>query len=444
MTPANANGPCVHVLVINWNGLDHLDACFTSLLTSTFESCRFVLLDNASTDGSGAFVRERFGADPRVEIVECPANLGWSGGNNVGMKHALEAGADYLFLLNNDTAVEPDTIERLVALAEAQPEAGALAPKMLLYHQPFLLNSVGLECSVIASSWDRGVGRADAPRWDTPTPVIGACGGAMFIRAAALRKTGLLPEEFEIYLDDLDLCLRLWNIGCTILTCPEARVRHKFSATYGEGARARRKYFLSTRNRFYLMLRNYPAMRLATCAPAVALGEARAIGRALLDREPWRAAAHLRAWAAAAAYLPRVIAERQRRRAAGMAACRFWPLLRRRPWFCPRLVLPQNGWYSEIHLAGRAYRSMSASAWLDVPAGRLRLRHINCYPQLHPARIDVVADGTRVASLSSPGSDEEVIEVAAGRLEFTARVMFDAEATGEDVDLGGWIAVEPC
>ena len=102
--------PLVYVLVINWNGIEHLAECFDTLLAGTYPNTRFLLIDNASTDTSVAFVRERYGNDPRVEILELPENLGWSRGNNAGIAHAMAASADYIFLLNNDTATDADAI----------------------------------------------------------------------------------------------------------------------------------------------------------------------------------------------------------------------------------------------------------------------------------------------------------------------------------------------
>lgn len=337
------SAPLVHVLVINWNGAAHLEACFGSLLASTHPNCRFVLVDNASIDDSVALVRDRFGADPRVEVLDCGANLGWSGGNNAGMRAALAAGADYILLLNNDTWTDPGAIAALVDRAEADPDIGALAPKLVLFDAPEILNSVGLCCSRIGAAWDLGIGAPDGPAWADTGDVLGVCGAGMFLRARALEATGLLPEDFGIYLDDLDLCLRVWNAGYRVARCPSAVIRHKFSATWGQDARARQKYYLNTRNRFYLMLRLFPAARAPETVLWVALGEGKAVGRALLDGAPWRAAAHLRAWGAALRYLPRARAARREFRARGIAACRFWNLIRRDRLFAEAPALPAPG-----------------------------------------------------------------------------------------------------
>jgi len=437
------NEPLVHVLVINWNGREHLDACFQSLLAGTYPNVRYILVDNASDDDSVRLVRDQFGHDPRVGILVCPENLGWSGGNNVAMERSLEEGADYIFLLNNDTATAPDALEKLVAMAESRPEIGALAPKMVLFDHPEILNSVGLECSIIGASWDKGVGRLDTPRWNNPEPVIGVCGGACFLRAAVLRRTGLLPADFGIYLDDLDLSLRIWNAGFEVWSCPEAVVRHKFSSTLGRGAQARRKYYLNTRNRFRMIQRNFPWARLPRVKLAVLLGEGRAIGRALLDRDAWRVWAHVRAWASGALYLPSALAERRRRRRAGLQTCRFWPMIRTDIMFCPRVVLPERGWYPEREVGPYQLRPMGLRAWEDVAAGGLRLIHTNCYPALGATEVQVSMNGRELAVLSTFGTDEITLEVSAGRLEFTARHIFDADKTGEPADYGGWIAIQP-
>ena len=429
--------PLVYVLVINWNGLKHLGECFETLLRGTYGNARFLLIDNGSTDGSVGFVRDRFGVDDRVEVLECGSNLGWAGGNNAGIRRALEAGADYVFLLNNDTATEPDAVEKLVEMAEPKPDAGALAPKMLMYGCPDILNSVGLECSIIASSWDLGLGRLDGERWNEPRRVIGVCGGAAFYRAEALRKVGLLPPDFGIYLDDLDLCLRMWNAGYEVWSCPRARVRHKFSATMGTGKNTRRKYYLNTRNRARVILRHFPFRHWPRVKLLYAVGEVRAIGRALLDGEPWRAWAHVRSWGSAGAYLPRALAWRAKHG----AVCRFWPLIRQDMMFFGGAPLPEDGWYEVRDVGGETVRPMSRRAVWESEGGPLRVRHVNCYPRLGATRVDVMQYGSRLAVLETVGRDEAVVQTAPGPVEFVSARVFEAEETGEQIDIGGWIGL---
>ena len=433
------NAPRVYVIVINWNGREHLDACFASLLETTYGNVRILLVDNASSDGSVDFVRERFGADVRVELLALDQNLGWSGGNNAGIRRALEGGADHLFLLNNDTATAPDAISLLVSAMGADGHLGALAPRMVLFDQPDLLNSIGLRLSSIGAAWDIGIGRIDGPRWHTPAPVIGVCGGAMFLRASVLLETGLLPEDFEIYLDDLDLCLRIWNAGYTIKSCPEAVVRHKFSATMGEGARARHKYYLNTRNRFRIILRHFPVTSMLRVVPRVLLGEVRAIGRALLSGEAWRVSTHLRAWIDALKYLP--VAGQFRLEQSARSTSAFWNLVIDLPQFCPQLVLPKQGWYPPITVNGERLRPMARRATLELSPGPLQVRLVNCYPASGKARIAVYAGETLLAELATESSADATIEFSGGSLILQAESTFYMEDTGAAQDTGAWIQV---
>ncbi|MBI2421918.1 MAG: glycosyltransferase family 2 protein [Candidatus Hydrogenedentes bacterium] len=436
------NTPSVYVLVINWNGLEHLEACYDSLLASTYAHCRFWLLDNGSTDESVAFVQSRYGHDSRVEIVSCGGNLGWSGGNNVGMRRALDAGADYIFLLNNDTAIAPDAIACLVCAAESDSTVGALAPKMVLFSEPQILNSVGITCSIIGGSWDMGIGRLDGEAWNSPQEVAAVCGGAMFIRSAALRQAGLLPERFEIYLDDVDLGLRIWDCGYRIVSTPGAVVHHKFSATYGSGARARYKYYLNTRNRFWLVLRNFPMGLLVMAAPYLVLGELKAVGRSVIDGEYWRVLAHAKAWLATVLQLRPLLRGRNLPGVAGNARGQYRKLLRRHPLFCPPVELPQSGWYGEVTVRGQRVRPISSLATLVPETRSLNILHVNAHPALGATQVRVVQDGATIAELSTTDEGHVVLEVRGTPVTFYAEKIFPAEATGARADYGGWLAVQ--
>ncbi|MBM3290322.1 MAG: glycosyltransferase family 2 protein, partial [Candidatus Hydrogenedentes bacterium] len=388
------------------------------------------------------FVRGRYGADPRVEIVECGSNLGWSRGNNVGIARALDAGADFVFLLNNDTATAPDAVEQLVTCASGHPKAGAIAPKMVLFDQPWLINSVGIACSSVGSAWDEGIGRVDGPRWNEAKHVLGVCGGAMFLRADALRTTGFLPEDFDIYLDDLDLCLRIWDAGHECWSCPSAVVRHKFGATMGVGAQARRKHFLATRNRLRLVLRNFPARRMPALLAHFFISELRAAGRAALDGAWWKLAAHARSWCDPVTYVPKAMAHRRAMRARGLTIGNSWPFIRADRYFFAGVELPERGWYAPMDVHGVSLRPISARAIADVPGGGLSVTHANCYPHLGASCVELWQEGRLLATLTSEGAPRtERFAVNAGTVELTARRIFDAETTGGPYDIGGWIAL---
>lgn len=430
--------PRVYVIIINWNGQEHLDACFRSLLETTWTNAVFLLVDNASTDGSVEYVQTHFGDDARVAILALEENRGWSGGNNAGIEHARADGADYLFLLNNDTAIDPEAIQHLVEAMEQDPELGALAPRMVLFDQPEILNSTGLQLSVIGAAWDRGIGRFDGPRWHSHDPVVGVCGGACFLRVTALETTGLLPEDFEIYLDDLDLCLRIWSAGYTIRGCPEAVVRHKFSATMGTGARAHRKYYLNTRNRFRILLRHFPVRSAFAVLPRLFIGEVRALGRALLSGEVWRVLAHGRAWLSSLAYLPAALRFRRIHPGAG-GLPPFWPFVVPSPLFCPEVFLPDQGWYPPIQYGNETLRPMARRAWVEISPGTLQASLVNCYPASGDAHIALFLDGVPLGTLKTASTVEKHYEVAGGTLVIVAESTFDRDDTGAPTDAGAWL-----
>ena len=434
--------PLVHVLVINWNGQEHLHECFEALCQNSYANARFILIDNGSTDSSVDLVRTEFGHDPRVEILECGANLGWSGGNNRGMERALEARAAYVFLLNNDTAVDPDCIEQLVSFAEAHPSVGGVAPKMLLFDEPDIINSIGVACSVVGVGWDIGLGRIDGPEWSEPRKVLGLCGGACLIRCEALHKTGLLPEDFDIYLDDLDLSLRLWDAGYEVWSCPAATVLHKFSATMGEGANLRRKYYRNTRNRLRLILRNFPASSIWPVIPAYLYAELKAVGRAVIDREFWRVWLHARSWFAGLAYVPKAMSARREMLTRMLKPGSFWPFVRKDLLYFPGIELPVGGWYRTRYVRGLHVRPMARTAWVQSLGGGLRVSHVNCYPQIAQTEVEIRAGERLLAVLTTLDSGCMELDVPAGMLEFVSRRIFTSEETGESIDIGGWIRIE--
>ncbi|MCA1902810.1 MAG: glycosyltransferase family 2 protein [Candidatus Hydrogenedens sp.] len=437
------DNPLVRILVLNWNGMEHLEECFSSLVEGCQrEDVEFVLLDNASTDESVTYVRDRFCHDPRV-VVEClDKNYGWSGGNNYGIKKSIEKGAKYIFLLNNDVKVERNCIENLLDMAEATPDVGGVAPKMLLYNQPWLLNSIGLECSIIGSAWDRGLGRVDSPRWDEITEVVGICGGAMWLRTEVLLKTGFLPEEYSIYLDDLDLCLRIWSVGSRILTCPNAVIHHKFSATWeGSPDKIRQKYFLNTRNRFYLMERMFPRSCLPEIIFWVGVGELKAIGNSIRKSEFWRIIKHMKAWQEAIKYYYK--AKRWRRENQHIFQRRqqdlFWKLIRKQPLFCPEIELPVEGWYKPKRVCGRELQAMSKFATIYHKGGMLSFSCGNPSPSMGNIDIIVRFNDNVIEHIQTTQFKKYILDLPAGKVIFEANKIFEVEQHSiAPYDIGAW------
>lgn len=436
----------VSVLILNWNGKEDLGECLLSLIEGCGrEDVEFVVVDNASTDNSVEFVKDSFSYDKRVKILCLDKNYGWSGGNNRGIRKCMEEGSEYVFLLNNDTKVERGCIEKLLEFSKEYPDVGAVAPKILLYDQPFLLNSIGLECSIIGSAWDRGIGRVDTPRWNKIEEVIGVCGAGMWLRSEALKLAGLLPEEFEIYLDDLDLCLRIWASGYKVLTCPDAVIYHKFSSTWKiSSEREKRKYYLNTRNRFWLVERNFPKRNLLNILYYIILGEMKAIANSVKKGEFWRLNVHLNSWKEALKYLPQARKARISSGNGEKSRSEFWRLIRSSPLFCPEVKLPTNGWYKNDLVSEIQAYPISKFAWFEHrKEGNITIIIHNLEPQVGEVDMNIRVSDGRVLRIVTKASERIMLKdlLPGTRIDFEANRLFEAEKTKKNYDIGGWVRV---
>ena len=214
------------ICVLNWNGRDDTLRCLRSLERSGADG--IVVADNGSVDGSVEAIRIAF---PDVELVENGANLGFSGGNNAAIRRALELGADWVVLLNNDAELEPGALEAFAAA----PEAGVLAGK-LLYPDgrvQWAGQRVGLKSGY--SGRPRGDGQPDGPEFEVPGPVARAVGALMAVSRPAIDAAGLLDEDLFAYVEDVDWSLRVREAGFACRFVPQARAHHALSASTGGG-----------------------------------------------------------------------------------------------------------------------------------------------------------------------------------------------------------------
>ena len=251
MTP-----PLVSVVVLNYQGAWYLRRLMRSLLAQTHSALEVIVVDNASPDGSIAIVEREF-ADPRVRVLKLARNVGFSAGNTAGI--ALARG-EYVFLCNNDVELDPRCVERLVAAAGARGRLGALAPKILWFHRPEYVESVGTFCTRGGSGYNHGVGHVDVGQFDRPERVFGACFAAVLIPRAALDEVGPLDPTYFMYYEDVDWCWRANRRGLPVWTVPDAIVRHVHSGTLRHTGAARKRELLA-RNHLRFALLNLPGLR---------------------------------------------------------------------------------------------------------------------------------------------------------------------------------------
>ncbi len=297
--------PHVQVVVLNWNGGVLLPDCLESLREQEYPAMLPVVVDNGSSDGSVDFVRSVF---PECRILTNRKNLGFARGNNGGMQRALEEGADYVVLLNNDTRVARRWLKELVAVAEREPDAGAVGSKMLFYDKPRTINSAGGRMNQSFYGWDRGVYEHDGRRWNARTDCRSVTGGSVLLRSSALRQVGLFDPVYFAYYEDNDLCHRLRLQAWRIVYAPKSKVFHKHSATSGPVSSW--KTFLLERSRYRFILKNAPFSYLSRHALEMMAQEVSEIRSWMSAREYRRILLQIKAAASALLHIPNILAWR--------------------------------------------------------------------------------------------------------------------------------------
>ena len=256
-----SNAPEIGVVLLNWNQYDDTVDCLRSLYGMDYPNFRVILLDNGSSDGSGEKIEGLF---PRVEMLYSSVNLGFDGGNNLGIMRALNMGCDYVLLLNNDTVLDPALLKELIEVAATDPKIGILGPKIYYYDEPDVLWWAGCSLNIspngMFSFSQEGNCQKDVGQFDEVVDVDGAIGCAMLIRREVIEKIGLLDERFFIYHEEHDYALRAISKGFRIVFVPRALLWHKVSKAMG-GVHSVSQCHLWSRNWLLLMRNHTPLAR---------------------------------------------------------------------------------------------------------------------------------------------------------------------------------------
>jgi hypothetical protein len=289
------SGPRVVAIVVNWNGRDIIGPCLETLLASDLPGLEVMVVDNDSTDGSVESIRERF---PTVRILETGRNAGYAGGVNEGVRVALEGGADYMFVLNNDTEVAPDCVSRLVSAASARPDAAFLGPLIYYHDRPDVVWSAGGRIGWWTGHIRHiGIRQRDDGRFAGVREVDYVTGCAVLVGATAVRSIGLMDTGYFMYNEDTDWCVRAKRSGLAVLVVGDARMWHKVSMSSGGGLTSYKIYhrirssfrFFSLHARPWHWLGIVPCTLVRTLVFAVAqlvrgsTGNVRAVARGTAD-----------------------------------------------------------------------------------------------------------------------------------------------------------------
>lgn len=273
------------IVLLNWNSKEMTSECILSLLDMRARDYQIVVVDNGSRDGSVTYLRQMF---PEIFVIANERNLGFTGGCNVGIAYALEGGAEFILLVNNDATVDADLLGELLVEASQHPGAGMISPKIYYHGAPQRLWWAG----GVYNPWLGlpkvvGLRRKDGPKYDRTRNIGWATGCVVLLRCSAIRKVGGFDEAFFSYVEDLDLSLRVLDAGYTIRFAPKAKVWHKVGVYSRKDSREHMRVFFSTRNLLWLISKRASPKHWLAFWPNFASRQVpRVIVKSLLQRDP--------------------------------------------------------------------------------------------------------------------------------------------------------------
>lgn len=238
--PANEIYPPVHILLLNWHSWPDTIACLYSLATLDYPNFRVLVVDNGSTDDSVARIHA---THPAVPIIETGHNLGFGGGCNIGIRHALGNGAEYVWLLNNDATADSHALAAMVEIAEKDFRIAAVGSVVYEMDSPKHIQAWGGGRVNLWTGQCRHLTAPGQPDYLTGTSLL--------LRAKALQEVGLFDEDFFMYWEDTDLSFRIRRAGWQLTVAQDAHVWHKGSATLGKQSPTLALYYNRSAMRFY-------------------------------------------------------------------------------------------------------------------------------------------------------------------------------------------------
>jgi hypothetical protein len=246
--------PRTAIVILTWNNFEDTSRCLASISDLDYPSYVSIVVDNNSTDGS----IERLQADfPACKFIRNRKNYGFAGGNNVGIKAALDMGCEFIWMINNDVVVETHALRKMVEHAEADPAVGIVGSKVYYFDDPGVLSFAG----GLVNKWTGvgshiGIGEVDEGQYDFPREVDYIIGCNLLIKRACVEDIGKLDESLFLYYEETDWAARAKQRGWKVFYVPVPGVWHRIGASSSQPSLAM-SYYLS-RNRLYFVKRNYP------------------------------------------------------------------------------------------------------------------------------------------------------------------------------------------
>ena len=247
--------PLISIITVNFNSLDVTCEMLDSVRRNSYRNVETIVVDNASAENPGGYLKEHY---PEVKFLRSEQNLGFAGGNNLGIR---EASGDFLFFLNNDAELTDGCLESLLALFERFPRTGIASPKICYYNaepgsRPDVVQYAGTTHvhPLTARNSTLGERQKDIGQFGAAQPTAYAHGAAMMVPRKVLEEVGEMPEAFFLYYEELDWCEQIRRAGYEVFVEPNAKVYHKESHSVNKIS-SLKTYYLN-RNRILFMRRN--------------------------------------------------------------------------------------------------------------------------------------------------------------------------------------------
>ena len=245
--------PKVAVIILNWNGKDDTLECLASVKKLDYANYEIVVVDNGSNDASVDAISKQY---PDVTLLQTCENLGYAGGNNVGICWALEQSVDYVLVLNNDTIVDTQLLRYLVAAGFDDNQIGLLGPTNYYYSEPNKIWTIGATINEQPHTGYKMIGDGDNEgTWRGAIQFDALIGSAILIHKRVFESIGLFDERFFLCWEELDFCERARKADYKCLFVPEAKIWHKVGSTLGGNESPLRTYF-NVRNRLLWAKKN--------------------------------------------------------------------------------------------------------------------------------------------------------------------------------------------
>lgn len=307
----------VSVIVVTYNDRQHLDECLSGLLSQHHEALEIIVVDNCSSDGTLAYVEQRFRG---VVTLACDSNVGYMGGVSWGLKRAK---GEYVAVLNPDTRPDSDWLHHLVTALEEHSRAGATTSKILIYGDGNRINAMGLNIHVSGLGFCRGLNQLDRPSYeaDRSAPVAGVSGCAFLIRRSLLQQVIDIVEDDFMYHEDVELSWLIRLLGYEIYYVPNSVVHHKYNVAMDAS-----KFYLLERNRVRWLLYALSPGAFLACLPLLALTELLVLGYAFL-KGPAYVRNKVGTWVFLVAHMRSLL--RKRRRVQSLRRVSDWHILRK-------------------------------------------------------------------------------------------------------------------